>query len=705
MKRSQAKEELKENQRLFQLTEGRIENSVAAAKRRCTQYYGFASDPHMPLWINVNDALLNMNPRQYFARPSNMAYHNMCTTLVPPPGVESLLGLGHKFCIQSTRPKSNTTNAIFRFIRQVRLQYWLTHDPAAACNPAAGTGSNEYIPKLYVKSSWNPPHIADGNTELAMMAFANRIEALANSTQRRRPSNLSPAQHRLIRAIKADRRFIVCLTDKNLGPAILERAVYIRRAFQDHLGNANTYRALTSNDAEQLMEDTASRLKALIARHRSQLPYHELTYFERSFGHSRGQAIGTKPQHRTPLFYLTLKVHKNPWSTRPVVSCIGSFVEIFSKWLDYQLNKLLPLSPTYLRDSNQVLEELEALGPLPRDAKLFTADAVSMYTNIDTRHALTVYHQWFRDCSHELPTDFPTELFLNVLEIVMTRNVFSFDDTYWLQIAGTAMGTSTACMYATMYYAKHERTSILPTYGDQLLYFKRFIDDIIGIWTGGDCPAWTQFRRDLSFGSLQWETSMLSNSVVYLDLEISIDPDSRRLTTRTYQKPMNLFLYIPPTSAHAPGVLKSIVFGNLQRFWRQNTHRTDFVRVAGQFAQHLIARGHHPDIIRELFLEVGKRLSQPPTSCENVDPRKTLFFHWEYHPNGISRRDIRRAYEETCAGDSGFNFDRFVVAFSRAPNIRDALMPTRLSEPAGSRASDHFSELPELSDPNCIREV
>jgi hypothetical protein len=95
-----------------------------------------------------------------------------------------------------------------------------------------------------------------------------------------------------------------------------------------------------------------------------------------------------------------------------------------------------------------------------------------MYTNIDTRHALIVFRQWFWAASDEIPTDFPKELFLNVLELVMTRNVFSFDDTFWLQIAGTAMGTSTACTYATMYYAKHEQTSILPTYEDRLPYFK-----------------------------------------------------------------------------------------------------------------------------------------------------------------------------------------------------------------------------------------
>ena len=73
-------------------------------------------------------------------------------------------------------------------MRQVRLQYWLTHDPAALSLMA----SNDYIPNLYVKSNWNPPPITEGNTELAMMTFANRIEALAKATQQRRRSNLTP---------------------------------------------------------------------------------------------------------------------------------------------------------------------------------------------------------------------------------------------------------------------------------------------------------------------------------------------------------------------------------------------------------------------------------------------------------------------------------------------------------------------------------
>ena len=43
--------------------------------------------------------------------------------------------------------------------------------------------------------------------------------------------------------------------------------------------------------------------------------------------------------------------------------------------------------PTYLKNSTELKKEFKAL-QLPPHARLFTADAVSMYTNIDTEAAL-----------------------------------------------------------------------------------------------------------------------------------------------------------------------------------------------------------------------------------------------------------------------------------------------------------------------------
>jgi hypothetical protein len=89
-------------------------------------------------------------------------------------------------------------------------------------------------------------------------------------------------------------------------------------------------------------------------------------------------------------------------------------------------------------------------------------------------------------------------------------------------------------MYATLYYAYHEQLTLLSTFSSKLLYFRRFIDDIFGIWWDArDQTSWSNFKAALPFGSLTWETTQLSNHVVFLDLELNIDPNSRRITTKT----------------------------------------------------------------------------------------------------------------------------------------------------------------------------
>jgi len=131
---------------------------------------------------------------------------------------------------------------------------------------------------------------------------------------------------------------------------------------------------------------------------------------------------------------------------------------VFSKWLCYRFNELLPFVPTSIKDSFQVLNDLKSFH-LPANAKLFTCDAISMYTNIDSTHGLEVISNWFEEYPAEIPSDFPKVLFLKILHIVMTHNVFQLDDTYWLQTFGTSMGTSCACAYATLYWGYIERNT------------------------------------------------------------------------------------------------------------------------------------------------------------------------------------------------------------------------------------------------------
>jgi hypothetical protein len=113
-------------------------------------------------------------------------------------------------------------------------------------------------------------------------------------------------------------------------------------------------------------------------------------------------------QHKGKLanFRMSLKAHKKPWKMRPIVCCSGTLLNCLSRWIDCWLQTLKPHIASYIKDSSQFLERLRKLGILTPDSCLFMADVDSMYTNIDTKHALEVIGIWLT--SLNLPDNFPS---------------------------------------------------------------------------------------------------------------------------------------------------------------------------------------------------------------------------------------------------------------------------------------------------------
>ena len=228
----------------------------------------------------------------------------------------------------------------------------------------------------------------------------------------------------------------------------------------------------------------------------------------------------------------------------------------------------------------------------------------------------------------------------------MKNNVFQFGDTYWLQLVGTAMGTPPAPTYANLVFALHENT-VVPKYSSNLLLYKRYIDDIFGIWhhhgtVEEDKARWTSFQSDIgSYEGLDWIFSKRVQSLDYLDIVISIT--GSRLKTTLFEKELNLYLYIPPHSAHPPGVLRGLVLGNCHRIYTLCSEPEDITALLRMFYYRLLARGYSPSNLLPLFdcayHLAYERKNNPaqtlPLRKEEDDIellRSRIFFHTKYHP-------------------------------------------------------------------------
>ena len=93
-----------------------------------------------------------------------------------------------------------------------------------------------------------------------------------------------------------------------------------------------------------------------------------------------------------------------------------------------------------------------------------------MYNNIDTAHAIAVISAWLDQLSTHpnFPANYPLSAVKSAMATIMKNNHFEFGDLNSLQLIGTAMGTSSACMWATIYYGTHETNTLIPTFKHQL---------------------------------------------------------------------------------------------------------------------------------------------------------------------------------------------------------------------------------------------
>ena len=92
-------------------------------------------------------------------------------------------------------------------------------------------------------------------------------------------------------------------------------------------------------------------------------------------------------------------------------------------------------------------------------------------------------HYTTSEITYQHPDQQIPEVIAKLMNLVLKNNVFEFDEKFYLQTQGTAMGTKMAPAYANLFMGKLEER--LRQIGNKhILLWRRFIDDIFIVWTG-----------------------------------------------------------------------------------------------------------------------------------------------------------------------------------------------------------------------------
>ena len=394
--------------------------------------------------------------------------------------------------------------------------------------------------------------------------------------------------------------------------------------------------------------------------------------------------------------------------SRPIVACPGRLLHPLGIWIDRKLQAIAKQQESYFRNSFELCQQLCSTA-YPPNAKLFTADALSMYTNIPTNTAIMLIAKHIcKSVTEERPKQ--NEALIAALKLVMLNNIFSFGDMTFKQLNGTAMGTPPAPPYATIYYGIHEK-NFLPKHNKHVIFYKRFIDDVFGIWLPHPNPQtnaclWEEFKDSMNtFPGLTWEFEDPSDKVNFMDLTITIQ--NGHMSTSLFEKPLNLHLYIPPHSAHPPGLLPGIVHSTLFRIFTLCSDHDDRVLRTRVFFKQLQARGYKSDQIKSLFYKAisrAKQYSGPTNSTRN--DHTSVIFRLPFHSNDPPSYKIQQAWRDTIASPryhmplpnmrhpktrEKCNIERMIIAYRRPMNIGNLLSHRNLNtNPTAPPVSSYY---------------
>eukprot|EP01018_Ginkgo_biloba_P035187 Gb_23740 [translate_table: standard] len=76
------------------------------------------------------------------------------------------------------------------------------------------------------------------------------------------------------------------------------------------------------------------------------------------------------------------------------------------------------------------------------------------------------------------------DMIMHLAELILTEHYLEFNNVCYKQIQGTAMGSNFAVVYACLFLCHLERKVAEKICLKNLNFFKRYIDDAFGVWSG-----------------------------------------------------------------------------------------------------------------------------------------------------------------------------------------------------------------------------
>ena len=579
----------------------------------------------------------------------------------------SLLSKGLNFCPTPGEPDPGQDRLdLDNLHKRLRLLYHFRPDPDDTLEAPSEHDKNLfsrvafYNQKFKCPSTFNP--VGAPNLEAMILSNENALNNRPTYKPPRR-NNLSPGERRALKELQLNEDIVIKKADKGAVLVIQDRSDYISEGLRQ-LSDSNFYKKLDHNPTEKHRVEVQS----LITKMYTNGEIEDSVY---------RYLLDT--ECKTPNLYLLPKIHKGfPLKSRPIMSANGSPTEKISKFVDHFLFEPSTHNESYVKDTTHFLKIIRDTGNVPHNSILVTLDVTSLYTNIDINDGLSASKEALNNFRPQRDIHPSNDYLIELLELVLTRNNFQFNNEQYLQIKGCAMGSRVSPSLANVTMGKFESNHVY-TYHLQPHLFVRYLDDIFMIWPHGidelhkfvehlnSCTESIRFTLDFSREKINFldTTVILRDATLYTDL---------------YCKPTDSHSYLLYNSAHPLNCKNSIPYSQFLRIRRICSTLDNFDKHCLDFAQYFYNRGYPPSLVEEAYLK-ARRTNRDTLldkeSTTNSDNDDNVILVTTYHPEVSYIPNIVNNNWDLLGKSHNTQFihEKHVLkAFRRPPNLRDMLV-------------------------------
>ena len=193
---------------------------------------------------------------------------------------------------------------------------------------------------------------------------------------------------------------------------------------------------------------------------------------------------------------------------------------------------------SYIKDTNDFLKNLRSLPNLPDDI-LCTGDVIGLYPNIPHDEGLSALRKRL-DLKQE--KDVTTSTLVELAEVVLKNNIFTFMEKTLKQKHGTAIDTKFSPLYSILFMAELE-VEILSEIELKPYLWWRYIDDIFFLWEHREekLKKFIEYLNEKHL-TIKFTAEWFQTSINILDVSVSFIDG--KITTDLYVKATDSHQYL-----------------------------------------------------------------------------------------------------------------------------------------------------------------